>query len=84
MQLGRTVCGLCVRRLTMHSRAADQLGNRTSLPCRTPMRLLQLHSSAHSSVLLPLSTIAAPKGLEGPFSLAAILAYIIFFALGAG
>jgi hypothetical protein len=27
---------------------------------------------------------AAPEALEGPFSLAAILAYIIFFALGAG
>lgn len=27
---------------------------------------------------------AAPKALEGPFSLAAILAYIVFFALGAG
>ena len=50
-----------------------QAGN--ALPDRCP--------SADTPPPSPLPA-AAPKALEGSFSLAAILAYIIFFALGAG
>ena len=41
-------------------------------------------TAAHPPAPPPTACPAAPKAMEGPASLAAIVLYIIFFALGAG
>lgn len=55
---------------------------------RTGRRALLLTSfggmAACLAALSAFMLLPTPKALEGPFSLAAILAYIVFFALGAG